>query len=69
MHLNYALNGHVTDRFLEFYRGPLARGGAGLIVIEGADINDESSDVDFMHSIKRDKEKRSSSCLLIEAFG
>jgi 2,4-dienoyl-CoA reductase-like NADH-dependent reductase (Old Yellow Enzyme family) len=29
MHLNYALNGHVTDKFLEFYRAR-ARGGTGL---------------------------------------
>ena len=40
-----------------------------MIVIEAADINYESSDMDFRHSIKRDKEKRSSSCLLIKAFG
>lgn len=53
MHLNYTPNGNVTDKFLEFYRAR-ARGGVGLIVIGGADINDQSSGMDFMLSIKDD---------------
>jgi 2,4-dienoyl-CoA reductase (NADPH2) len=53
MHLNYTPTGHVSDKFLEFYRAR-ARGGVGLIVIGGADINDQSSGMDFMLSIKDD---------------
>lgn len=53
MHLNYTPTGHVSDKFLEFYRAR-ARGGTGLIVIGGADINDQSSGMDFMLSIKDD---------------
>jgi len=53
MHLNYTPSGTVTDRFIDFYRAR-ARGGAGLIVIGGADINDQASGMDFMLSIKDD---------------
>lgn len=54
MHLNYTPTGEVTDRFIEFYRAR-ARGGAGLIIIGGAEINDQSSGMDFMLSVKHDK--------------
>lgn len=54
MHLNYTPNGEVTDRFIEFYRAR-ARGGAGFIIIGGADINDQASGMDFMLSIKDDR--------------
>ncbi|MDQ7783709.1 MAG: FAD-dependent oxidoreductase [Desulfomonilaceae bacterium] len=54
MHLNYTPTGDVTDRFIDFYRAR-ARGGAGFIIIGGADINDQASGMDFMLSIKDDR--------------
>lgn len=54
MHLNYTPTGDVTDRFIDFYRAR-ARGGAGFIIIGGADINDQASGMDFMLSIKHDR--------------
>ena len=54
MHLNYTPNGEVTDRFIDFY-ATRARGGAGLIVIGGAEINDQASGIDLMLSIKDDR--------------
>ncbi len=54
MHLNYTPTGDVTDRFIDFYRAR-ARGGVGFIIIGGADINDQASGMDFMLSIKDDR--------------
>ncbi len=54
MHLNYTPNGEVTDRFIDFY-ATRARGGAGLIIIGGAEINDQASGIDLMLSIKDDR--------------
>jgi len=54
MHLNYTPVGEVTDKLIEFYRAR-ARGGAGLIIIGGAEINDQSAGMDSMLSIKDDK--------------
>lgn len=54
MHLNYTPGGEVNDRFINFYAAR-ARGGAGLIIIGGAEINDQSSGIDLMLSIKDDK--------------
>jgi len=53
MHLNYTPGGEVTDRFIDFYAAR-ARGGAGLIIIGGAEINDQSSGIDLMLAIKDD---------------
>jgi len=54
MHLNYTPGGEVNDKFIEMYRAR-ARGGAGLIIIGGCEINDESSGIDLFLSIKDDK--------------
>lgn len=54
MHLNYTPTGQVTDRLINFYRAR-SRGGAGLIIVGGAEINDQSSGMDSMLSIKDDK--------------
>jgi 2,4-dienoyl-CoA reductase (NADPH2) len=54
MHLNYTPKGEVTDRFIDFY-ATRARGGAGLIIIGGAEINDQASGIDLMLSIKDDR--------------
>ncbi len=54
MHLNYTPTGDVSDRFIDFYRAR-ARGGVGFIIIGGADINDQASGMDFMLSIKDDR--------------
>jgi 2,4-dienoyl-CoA reductase-like NADH-dependent reductase (Old Yellow Enzyme family)/thioredoxin reductase len=54
MHLNYTPNGEVTDRFIDFYTAR-ARGGVGLIIIGGAEIDDQASGVDLMLSIKDDR--------------
>ncbi len=54
MHLNYTPNGFVTDQFIDFYAAR-ARGGTGLIVVGGAEIDDEASGIDLMLSIKDDK--------------
>ncbi|MBI5247957.1 MAG: FAD-dependent oxidoreductase [Desulfomonile tiedjei] len=54
MHLNYTPNGEVTDKLIDFYAAR-SRGGAGLVIIGGAEINDQSSGIDLMISIKDDK--------------
>ncbi len=54
MHLNYTPNGEVTDRFVDFYRAR-AQGGAGLIVVGGADISDDACGLDSMLSIRDDE--------------
>ncbi|MGB6065868.1 MAG: FAD-dependent oxidoreductase [Desulfomonilaceae bacterium] len=54
MHLNYTPDGEVTDRFIDFYAAR-ARGGAGLIIIGGAEIDDQASGVGLMLSIKDDR--------------
>ncbi|MFH0959163.1 MAG: NADH:flavin oxidoreductase, partial [Pseudomonadota bacterium] len=53
MHLNYTANGQVNDQFIDFYVAR-ALGGTGLIVVGGAEINDQSSGIDLMLSIKND---------------
>jgi len=53
MHLNYTPNGKVNDTFLEFYR-ERAKGGAGLIIIGGAEINEQACGLDFFLSIRDD---------------
>ncbi|MFH0821679.1 MAG: FAD-dependent oxidoreductase [Pseudomonadota bacterium] len=53
MHLNYTPNGEMTDRFVDFYAAR-ARGGGGLIIIGGAEIDDEASGIDSLVSIKHD---------------
>ena len=42
IHLSYTPGGEVNDRFIDFYAAR-ARGGAGLIIIGGAQINDQAS--------------------------
>lgn len=54
MHLNYTPNGEVGDRFINFYEAR-ARGGVGLIIIGGAEINDQACGLDFFLSIKNDR--------------
>ncbi|MBI5569948.1 MAG: FAD-dependent oxidoreductase [Desulfomonile tiedjei] len=54
MHLNYTPGGAVSDQVINFYAAR-ARGGAGLIIIGGAEINDEASGIDLMLSIKDDR--------------
>lgn len=54
MHLNYTPGGEVTDRLIEFYRAR-SRGEAGLIIVGGAEINDQSAGWDSFLSIKDDK--------------
>ncbi len=54
MHLNYTPGGEVNDKFIEFYRAR-ARGGAGLIIVGGAEINDQAAGIDLFLSIKDDK--------------
>jgi len=54
MHLNYTPVGEVTDQFVNFYAAR-ARGGTGLIIIGGAEINDQASGIDLMVSIKDDR--------------
>lgn len=53
MHLNYTPNGRVNDTFTEFYKAR-AKGGAGLIIVGGAEINDQACGLDFFLSIKSD---------------
>ncbi len=55
MHLGYTPGGAMTDRFIDFYAAR-ARGGAGLIVVGGAEINEEASGLDTFLSIKRDED-------------
>jgi 2,4-dienoyl-CoA reductase (NADPH2) len=54
MHLNFTPGGEVNDRFIDFYAAR-ARGGAGLIIIGGAEIDDQASGIDLMLSIKDDR--------------
>lgn len=54
MHLNYSPNGEVTDQFINFYRAR-AVGGTGLIIVGGAEIDDEACGIDLMLSIKDDR--------------
>lgn len=54
MHLNYSPNGEVTDQFINFYEARAA-GGAGLIIVGGAEINDQAAGIDLMLAIKDDK--------------
>lgn len=54
MHLNYSPNGEVTDQFINFYQARAA-GGAGLIIVGGAEINDQAAGIDLMLAIKDDK--------------
>jgi 2,4-dienoyl-CoA reductase (NADPH2) len=54
MHLNYTPNGEMSDQFINFYRAR-AQGGVGLIIIGGAEINDQASGIDLMVSVKDDK--------------
>ncbi len=53
MHLNYTPNGYVSDTLTEFYTAR-ARGGAGLIIVGGAEIDDQACGLDFFLSIKKD---------------
>ena len=52
MHMNYTPNGHVTDQLTNFYTAR-ARGGVGLIIIGGAEIDDEASGMDTFLSVIR----------------
>ena len=54
MALNYTPNGEMTDKFINMYAAR-ARGGTGLIIIGGAEIDDEASGMDLMLSIKDDR--------------
>lgn len=54
MHLNYTPYGEISDQFTNFYRAR-ARGGVGLIIIGGAEIDDEACGIDLFLSIKDDK--------------
>jgi len=54
MHLGYTPMGEMTDRFVNFYAAR-ARGGAGLIIVGGAEIDDEASGMDIFLSIKDDE--------------
>lgn len=54
MHLNFTPGGEVNGRFIDFYAAR-ARGGAGLLIIGGAEIDDQASGIDLMLSIKDDR--------------
>ena len=54
MHLNYTPMGEVSDQFINFYEARAA-GGTGLIIVGGAEINDQAAGIDLMLSIKDDK--------------
>lgn len=54
MHLNYTPDGEVSQKFIDFYRAR-ARGGAGLIIVGGAEIDDQACGLDLFLSIKHDK--------------
>jgi 2,4-dienoyl-CoA reductase (NADPH2) len=54
MHMNYTPNGHVSEQLTNFYTAR-ARGGVGLMIIGGAEIDDEASGMDTFLSIKDDK--------------
>ncbi len=53
MHLNYTPVGQVTDQLIDFYRAR-ARGGAGLIIVGGAAIDEQASGMDNFLSIMND---------------
>jgi 2,4-dienoyl-CoA reductase (NADPH2) len=53
MHLNYTPTGEVTDQLIDFYRAR-ALGGAGLIILGGAAINDQACGMDNFISVKDD---------------
>jgi 2,4-dienoyl-CoA reductase (NADPH2) len=53
MHLNYTPTGKVTDQLINFYRAR-ARGGAGLIIVGGAAINEQAAGMDGFLSIMDD---------------
>lgn len=53
MHLNYTPTGEVTDQLIDFYRAR-ALGGAGLIIVGGAAINDQACGMDNFLSVKDD---------------
>ncbi len=54
MHLNYTPNGEATEQFINFYTAR-ARGGVGLIIVGGVEIDDEASGLDLFLSIKHDR--------------
>jgi 2,4-dienoyl-CoA reductase (NADPH2) len=54
MALNYTPNGEMTDKFINMYAAR-ARGGTGLIIIGGAEIDDEANGMDLFLSIKDDR--------------
>ncbi len=54
MALNYTPNGEMTDKFVNMYAAR-ARGGTGLIIIGGAEIDDEANGMDLFLSIKDDR--------------
>jgi 2,4-dienoyl-CoA reductase (NADPH2) len=55
MHLNYTPVGQVTDQLVDFYRAR-ARGGAGLIILGGAAIDEQASGMDNFLSIMNDRD-------------
>ncbi len=54
VHLNYTPGGEVSDQLVNFYKAR-SEGGAGLLILGGAEIDDEASGIDLMVSIKDDK--------------
>ena len=54
MALNYTPNGEMTDKFVNMYAAR-ARGGTGLIIVGGAEIDDEANGMDLFLSIKDDR--------------
>ncbi|MGO9571241.1 MAG: FAD-dependent oxidoreductase [Desulfomonilaceae bacterium] len=54
INLQYTPGGEVTDRMIDFYAAR-ASGGVGLIVVGGAEINDQAAGRDLMLSIKDDR--------------
>jgi 2,4-dienoyl-CoA reductase (NADPH2) len=54
INLQYTSGGEVTDRLIDFYAAR-ARGGVGLIVVGGAEINDQAAGRDLILSIKDDR--------------
>ena len=51
VNLNYTPGGEVTRRFIEFYRAR-ARAGTGLIIVGGAEINDQAAGQHFSDAIE-----------------
>ncbi len=54
MALNYTPKGEMTDKFINMYAAR-ARGGTGLIIVGGAEIDDEACGLDLFLSIKDDR--------------